>query len=351
MIEEPLKEGFPSDKEFHGPAPGDQTQHAFRPKVDPSETSLLLFPGQGSQFVGMGKQLLEYQGAQEIYEAANEILGYNLLDLCLNGPKTELDKTVFCQPAVFVTSIAATQKLQELYPDVLNTCIGSAGFSVGEYAALVYSGVLPFEDALKIVKLRAEEMQKASEVVHSGMMTVFLKNESKLKQAMYAARKYCEEKLEIEDPVCGVANYISFDCKVIAGNIEALKFIQDNKNLFEIKRTIMVPVSGAFHTPLMQSARQSVVKALKKTEFSKPLFRVHSNVTAKNYKRSKDIIDLLGKQIIKPVKWEQTLHVLYARKAGENFPQTYEVGPGNQLGTMLKMVNFQAYKNYTNIPV
>ncbi|KAK6184743.1 hypothetical protein SNE40_007146 [Patella caerulea] len=344
---------FPSDKVDYTEIKKtrDQTITAFRPKTNPQDTSLILFPGQGSQFVGMGKKLLAYNGVKDLFEMASDVLGYDLLDICLNGPKSQLDKTVVCQPAVFVTSMAAVEKLHKLHPQVMKNCTGTAGFSVGEYSSLVFSGMLTFRDAVRVVKVRAEAMQRASEIIPSGMMTVFVGHNSILNFAMLAAREYCSQKLHIRDPVCCIANYLYSDCKVIAGNEEALQFIEDNKQDFNIKRTKRLPVSGAFHTQLMESACEPVVKALKNVEIKKPLFRVHSNVTTKRYHTNSEVVKLLRQQIVKPVKWEQILHTLYSRQQGENFPSTYEVGPGKQMGTLLKVVNSKAHQSYTNIDV
>lgn len=126
----------------------DQSRHFIKPKVDPRETSLVLFPGQGTQFVGMGKDLMKFPIARDLFDAANDLLGYNLRDLCFNGPKEELDKTIHCQPAVMVCSLAAVERLREERPMAIESCIGTAGFSIGEITALVFAGALAFEEGL-----------------------------------------------------------------------------------------------------------------------------------------------------------------------------------------------------------
>ena len=133
--------------------------------------------------------------------------------------------------------------------------------------------------------------------------------------------------------------------------LQALDFIEKNKRDFGIARTKRIPVSGAFHTPLMASAKAHVEQALREVKLHKPIISVHANATSLRYQSPKMILKLLPQQIVRPVMWEQTLHVLYSRKQGELFPQTYEFGPGQQLGTMLKMTNMKAYEQYTNIPV
>ncbi|KAJ8302799.1 hypothetical protein KUTeg_019195 [Tegillarca granosa] len=308
-----------------------QAKYSFRPNKDPTETSIILFPGQGSQYVGMGEKLLFYPGVPELFEIASDILEYDLLHLCLNGPKEELDKTVHCQPAIFVTSLAAIKKLEEDNPEILKSCIGTAGLSVGEYAAIVFAEIMDFRDALSVLKVRAEKMQEASEMVPSGMMTVLCNYNSKLGLAMEAAKQFCKERLEIERP--------------------ALDFIKDNAEDFGLKGRIKpLPVSGAFHTSLMQPAVKDMYKALDKATInrSRRSLRVHSNYNGKDF-RPRDILQILAQQIVKPVKWEQTMHVLYMRPQGTNFPQTYEAGPGNSLGKIIKRINLKAYENYHNI--
>ena len=127
----------------------DQAKHSYRPRVNPKETSLLLFPGQGSQFVGMGSKLLDYPNVADMYRLASKILGYDLLDVCLNGPKQKLNKTEYCQPAIMVTSLAAVEKLKNEKPWAIENCVSTAGYSVGEYSALVFAGSLSFEDGMQ----------------------------------------------------------------------------------------------------------------------------------------------------------------------------------------------------------
>lgn len=128
----------------------DQSRHFAKPKVDPRETSLVLFPGQGTQYVGMGKDLMKFPIARDLFDAANDLLGYNLKDICFNGPKEELDKTIHCQPAVMVCSLAAVERLREERPMAIESCIGTAGFSIGEITALVFAGALSFEEGLPL---------------------------------------------------------------------------------------------------------------------------------------------------------------------------------------------------------
>nr|XP_035944223.1 malonyl-CoA-acyl carrier protein transacylase, mitochondrial isoform X2 [Halichoerus grypus] len=186
----------------------------------PGQCSVLLFPGQGSQVVGMGRGLLRYPRVRELYAAARSVLGYDLLELSLHGPREALDRTAHCQPAVFVASLAAVEKLHHLQPAVIENCVAAAGFSVGEFAALVFAGAMEFSEGLYAVKVRAEAMQEASEAVPSGMLSVLGQPQSKFTFACLEAREHCKT-LGIENPVCEVANYLFPDCRVISGHLEA----------------------------------------------------------------------------------------------------------------------------------
>ncbi|XP_014836773.1 PREDICTED: malonyl-CoA-acyl carrier protein transacylase, mitochondrial [Poecilia mexicana] len=321
-----------------------------RPRKDPSGHSVLLFPGQGSQFVGMGKGLTKYPNVKEMFSAAQEILGYDLLTLCLEGPEKELLKTVHCQPAVFVTSLAAVEKLHHENPKAIETCAAAAGFSVGEFAALVFAGAMNFSEALYAVKVRAEAMQKASELVPSGMLSVVGRPQAHYKYACLQAREHCKS-LGIEDPVCSVANYLFPDGRVIAGHKQALDFLQQNSRRLEFIRAKPLPVSGAFHTELMASATKPLREVLQQVEVRRPDIRVYSNVDGKRYMSESHVRKQLVKQLVSPVKWEQALHEIYERSQGESFPQTFEVGPGRQLGVTLQKCNRKASQLYAHVDV
>ncbi|XP_072311215.1 malonyl-CoA-acyl carrier protein transacylase, mitochondrial [Eucyclogobius newberryi] len=321
-----------------------------RPRKDPSNTAVLLFPGQGSQFVGMGRGLMKYPNVKEMFTAAQRILGYDLLSLCLEGPEEELMKTMHCQPAVFVTSLAAVEKLNHTNPKAIESCVAAAGFSVGEFAALVFSGAMTFEEALYVVKVRAEAMQKASELVPSGMLSVIGKPQAQYKHACLQAREHCRS-LGIDEPVCSVANYLFPDARVLAGHQQALDFLRKNSRQLNFMRTTVLSVSGAFHTELMESALEPIREVLRQVEVCCPEINVYSNVDGKRYMNATHVRRQLVKQLVSPVKWEQTLHEMYERTQGHSFPHTYEVGPGKQLGAMLQKCNRKAFKTYTQVDV
>lgn len=321
-----------------------------RSRKNPSDCSVLLFPGQGSQFVGMGRGLTKYPNVKEMFAAAQRILGYDLLSLCLEGPEEELMKTVHCQPAVFVNSLAAVEKLNHVNPKVIETCVAAAGFSVGEYAALVFSGAMTFEEALYVVKVRAEAMQRASELVPSGMLSVIGKPQAQYKYACLQAKEYCRSQ-GVDEPVCSVANYLFPDARVIAGHQEALEFLQKSSRQLYFVRTKMLPVSGAFHTELMDSALEPLRDVLRQVEVRRPEINVYSNVDGKRYMNESHVRRHLVKQLVSPVKWEQSLHEIYERTQGQMFPHTYEVGPGKQLGATLQKCNRKAFRTYTHVGV
>lgn len=321
-----------------------------RLRKNPSDCSVLLFPGQGSQFVGMCRGLLKYPNVKEMFTLAQRILGYDLLSLCLEGPEEDLMKTVHCQPAVFVTSLAAVEKLNHVNPKAIETCVATAGFSVGEFAALVFSGAMTFEEALYVVKVRAEAMQKASELIPSGMLSVIGKPQAQYKYACVQAKEHCMG-LGIREPVCSVANYLFPDARVIAGHRQALDYLQKNSRQLHFMRTKLLPVSGAFHTDLMQTGLEPLREVLRQVEVRRPEINVYSNVDGKRYMNESHIRRQLVKQLVSPVKWEQSLHEIYERTQGQTFPQTYEAGPGKQLGATLQKCNRKAFKTYTYVEV
>lgn len=247
--------------------------------------------------------------------------------------------------------------------------------------------ILKKKTALKLIKIRSEAMQKASEEVPSGLASVFITSESKLKLAMVAARRWCMQKLKLNVPVkCEVASYLYSQCRVIGANNEALDFIELNRDEFKLKRLKRLAVSGAFHTSLMSSAEEPVYKAVQNTRFSPPLIRFYSNYDAQLASTPSKIRHNLVRQIAKPVKWEQTLNLFFydenlstsledennleekpPRKEEENreqnkvnkksqspnrfYPDIYECGPASQSGPIIKVINRKAHEFYKHIEV
>lgn len=321
-------------------------QAKSRIKVDPATTTVILFPGQGAQFVGMGKRLLKSPNVEKLFTTAQSILGYDLLNLCLNGPIETLYKTEFCQPAIFVTSLAAVEHLRAINPAEVESCVTAAGFSIGEFTALVFAGALSFEDGLRLVKLRGEAMQHASEQTQSGLITVFLRADAQIKLACQAAQEWCiRVGVPQEHAVCSIANYLFPHCKVIGGHEEALKFLDINSDDFGIKKIRRLPVSAAFHTKLMRPAVEVLHESLERVTLELPLIPVYSNVDGQVYRSVDDIRKKLVQQVYSPVRWEQIVHKIYDRTGHADYPRTFECGPGNALLSTLAMVNRGARKH------
>ncbi|KFD56063.1 hypothetical protein M513_03187, partial [Trichuris suis] len=325
----------------------DERQKVLKPTVEPAvPATVMLFPGQGTQHVGMGQAACHLPVVKEMFETASSVLGYDLLALCRDGPISKLNSTRYSQPAIFVCSLAAIEKLKAESPEAIDKCAAAAGYSVGEYAALVFGGALSFKSAVHLVKIRASLMQTACEVAPSGMLTMRIQAGADLEGAMAAARIWAE-KNGVSEPVCQVASSLYSQCKVIGGHDKALRFLADKGNDFGLIPVKRVEVSGAFHTPLMDSASKGLRRALQMVKFSKPAIKVYSNVLARPYQSSLEIPDSLAIQVSKEVKWEQILHAIYDRPQNEEiFPTTYETGPGDHLGKMLKRVNSKAFANY-----
>ncbi|PAV82764.1 hypothetical protein WR25_24718 [Diploscapter pachys] len=318
------------------------------------EQIILLFPGQGAQFVGMGKALMDCQQAKEIFERASEILGYDIYRVCVEGPSSKLEQTLYCQPAIFVSSVAAFEKLRkyekEVVPEVTlkdfdDKVTHVAGFSVGEYAAMYAAGMISFEDAVKIVDVRAKAMQKCNDLTRAGMMTVTVNAKSRLEDALHDAINAVRSTNEIG--IAQVANYLYCGVRVIGGSELCLQYLEENQKLYDITVMKRLPVSGAFHTTLMASATEELKQALIGVKINPPKCNIYSNYTgalfpAKNMEIRKAIIE----QISNPVKWEQIQQILFRKHQDYKFPRFIEVGPGKQLGAMLFKTSKKAYKTY-----
>lgn len=184
-------------------------------------------------------------------------------------------------------------------------------------------------------------MQEASDKHKGGMATVILQPDSQLKQALQKAKEWCVES-GVEDPDCVVANYLFPECKVISGNVEALRYIEQNLKKFKLRKMKKIPAYGAFHSSLMQSAVEPFAKELKKILIEPPIIRVYTNVNGKTYGSPTHILKKLPEQIVRPVKWEQLIHNIYDRCRENHFPRTFVCGPGDGLMTLLQKNNAQA---------
>jgi len=278
-----------------------------------------VFPGQGAQYSGMGKDLYENSvTARELFDKANDILGFRITDVMFEGTDEDLKQTRVTQPAIFLHSVILARTLQDFRPDMV------AGHSLGEFSALVANDALSFEDGLRLVSKRASAMQKACEAQPSTMAAIMgLKDET--------VEEVCNEIEEVLVP----ANYNSPGQVVISGSIEGIDKAVEKLKEKGAKKAIKLKVGGAFHSPLMDPAKQELEAAINETHFSKPVCPVYQNATASPSEDPDTIKENLVKQLTSPVKWTQTVEKMLEDGA-EKF---IEVGPGKVLQGLIKKVD------------
>jgi [acyl-carrier-protein] S-malonyltransferase len=286
-----------------------------------------LFPGQGAQTVGMGKRLAEaVPAARRLYDRAAEILGYDLAKLCFEGPAEQLDSTVCSQPALFVTSLAALEALRSESPDVVLSCEAAAGLSLGEYTAMVFAGVMRFEDGLTLVQQRGAAMQQASDATPGGMVSILGLERVEIESLCAQAR---------ESEVLEVANLLCPGNIVVSGANEACERLADLARKKGAMKVVPLAVAGAFHTPIMRPADERLAEALSRVTMQKPRIPVISNVDARSHDDVEDIRQLLIKQVLQPVRWEDSMRYLIQ----QGFTHFYEVGPGRVLRGLLRRID------------
>ena len=279
-----------------------------------------IFPGQGAQFVGMGKDLYENSPiAKDLFDKANEILGFSITDIMFEGTPEQLKETKVTQPAIFLHSVILSKVLgDDFKPEMV------AGHSLGEFSALVTNGVLSFEDGLKLVSKRAQAMQKACEQSESTMAAV-----------LSLADKIVEEVCaEIGDEVVP-ANYNCPGQLVISGGLEAIEKACGILKEKGARRALVLPVSGGFHSPYMEPAREELAKAIEETTFSEPLCPIYQNVTTTAVTSATEIKKNLIAQLTAPVKWTQSVQQMIADGA----TSFTEVGPGKVLQGLVKKID------------
>lgn len=279
-----------------------------------------VFPGQGAQFVGMGKDLYENNAeARALFDKANDVLGFNITDLMFNGTEEDLRQTKVTQPAIFLHSVILAKSLgDEFKPDMV------AGHSLGEFSALVAAGALSFEEGLKLVSKRALAMQKACEARPSTMAAVLALPDEKV-EALCA---------EIDD-VVAPANYNCPGQVVISGTIEGIDAACEKMLANGAKRALKLKVGGAFHSPLMQPAYEELAAAIEAAEFKSPICPVYQNVDGKPHTDPAEIKENLIKQLTAPVRWTQDVQAMVADGATE----FVELGPGNVLQGLVKKID------------
>jgi len=279
-----------------------------------------VFPGQGSQFVGMGKELYEQSNsAKELFEKANEILGFRITDLMFEGTADDLKRTDVTQPAIFIHSVIAAKEMGEDFkPDMV------AGHSLGEFSALVASGSLSFEDGLKLVHQRALAMQEACEIQPGTMAAVLALDDDKVELV-------CEQT----EGIVVAANYNCPGQLVISGAVAAVEAACEGMKAAGAKRALLLPVGGAFHSPLMEPAREKLAKAIEATHFNTPICAIYQNVTATAETEPETIKKNLVAQLTAPVRWTQSVRNMKLDGAIE----FTELGPGKVLQGLIAKIN------------
>ncbi|MBL4678860.1 MAG: ACP S-malonyltransferase [Mucilaginibacter sp.] len=279
-----------------------------------------IFPGQGAQFPGMGKDLYEQsEQARELFEKANEILGFRITDVMFDGTEEDLKQTNVTQPAIFLHSVILAKTLgNDFQPDMV------AGHSLGEFSALVSSGALSFEDGLRLVAARANAMQKACEIQPGTMAAILALDD-------FTVEDICQQLTDVVVP----ANYNCPGQLVISGTVAGIDAACEKMTAAGAKRAMKLNVGGAFHSPLMEAARVELEHAIVNTAFSKPVCPVYQNIDAKPYTDVEQIKHNLIAQLTGPVRWTQTVeHML--EDGATSFT---EVGPGKVLQGLVKKVN------------
>jgi len=280
-----------------------------------------VFPGQGAQYVGMGKDLYESSSeAKDLFDKANKILGFKITNIMFNGTEEELRQTKVTQPAVFLHSVILARVLGEDFkPDMI------AGHSLGEFSALVAAGAMSFEDGLKLVSKRAIAMQKACEIEPSTMAAIVGMEDAEVEKVIH----------KITTEIVVPANYNCPGQLVISGSIKGIDIAVEKLTEAGARRALKLNVGGAFHSPLMEPAKTELAAAINKTKFTTPVCPIYQNVTAQSVKDPDIIKKNLIAQLTAPVRWTQIMNNMIAGGMSEYV----EVGPGKVLQGLLKKVN------------
>ena len=282
-----------------------------------------VFPGQGSQFPGMGR--VHYEGnafARRFFEQANDILGFKISDVMFDGSEEDLKQTKVTQPAIFLHSFVAFKMIEGAMPHMV------AGHSLGEFTALVINGTLPFEEALRLVSIRASAMQKACEANPSAMAAILALDDE-------LAENICDEIRKETGEIVVPANYNCPGQLVISGSIEGIDIACERMKAAGAKRALKLPVGGAFHSPFMEPAKEELAQAIMSTTFHRPNCPIYQNVVAKAVTDQEEIKQNLIQQLTGPVRWTQTINAMI-HDGATSFT---EVGPGKVLQGLIAKIN------------
>lgn len=292
-------------------------------------STALLFPGQGAQTVGMGQGLTQRSaGAKALFDEASQILGFDLLKLCVEGPAEELNRTEYSQPALFVHSYAALKDLETARPNLWDSVVAVAGLSLGEYTAVAAAGGISFADGVRLVQARGRAMQAAADATASGMSSILGLTDAQLDEV-------CKSATTGPDSFVQLANLLCPGNIAISGHLDALARAEEKALAAGAMKAVRLQVAGAFHTSIMQSAVGLLVDALSKVQFSQTRIPVYSNVDAVGHTASSDFVALLPQQVVSPVLWEKSLSQLIT----DGVDQFIEIGAGRVLAGTLKRIN------------
>lgn len=299
-----------------------------------------MFPGQGAQTVGMSAALYnEVPAAKALFDKASEILGYSLIDKCINGPKEELDSTVIAQTAIFVSSMAALEKLKIDDPSAIASATVCMGLSLGEYSALCFADAISFEDGVKLTKARGEAMQEAANSASSGMVAI-------IGLPVADVQKICDEAVSKSGKQLSIANYLVDGNYAVSGAKEACDLAREIAPTYGARMAVPLAVAGAFHTSFMEPAVTKLRDALSGVVVKPPRIPVVSNVDAKPHSDPNEIKEILTKQVTQPVLWEKIISTMVT---SPDFVKAYEVGPGTvcrgivkRFGKKLEVINVTA---------
>lgn len=279
----------------------------------------------------MGRQAAESSPTvRQLFDRANSVLGYDLAQLCFSGPADRLDSTVISQPALYVCSFAALEMLRAQQPELIEQCQIAAGLSLGEYTAIAFAGAVDFETGLRLVQRRGEAMQAAADATPSGMVSL-------LGLELAVIEKLCDDARGPGE-VLQVANLLCPGNIVVSGHKSACERVADLAVNAGAMKAIPLAVAGAFHTPIMQSAVEKLADALASVTFSAPRIPVVSNVDAAPHRDPEEMRALLVKQVVSPVRWEESIRYLLAG----GYAPLWEIGPGRVLRGLMKRIDRKA---------